>query len=51
MSKSYWKVTTVNEGYGYVSDTFIQSQLPKGIAYVGADASHCCLIKHPHLLM
>ena len=31
------------------NQSFIQSQLPKGITYVGANASQGCLIKHPHL--
>ena len=31
------------------NQSFIQSQLPKGITYVGANASQCCLIKHLHL--
>ena len=28
---------------------FMQSQLQKGIIYIGANASQGCLIKHPHL--
>ena len=44
-----YRNTSFIHSFTYVSDTFMQSKLPKGITYIGADASQGCLIKHLHL--